>query len=210
MRLSVDNTDAVCHNAPQAEGQAAVRKLQYLTIGWMCVELSVGVVAGIQAHSVSLTAFGADSAIELLSAVVVLRRVHIGPSAEKAAARTNAVLLYALALYILCTTGVSFWSARFHAQPSAAGIVLLVTAAIIMPVLGSIKKRKAIQTRHASLRADAAQSNLCAYMSWIALAGLAINRVFHLPWADSVAALCLLPVVFHEANEARKGEVCHC
>ncbi|MBA3914476.1 MAG: cation transporter [Acidobacteriales bacterium] len=209
MRPSVDSSGALCQNVLQAEAQAAVHKLQYLTIGWMCVEFSVALVAGIDAHSVSLTAFGADSLIELLSAVVVLRRIQVGPSTERAAARINAILLYALALYIVCTSGFFLWNGRFDARPSAAGMVLLVAAAIIMPSLGSMKKRKAIETRNASLRADAAQSNLCAYMSWIALAGLAINGVFHLPWADCAAALCLLPIVIREANEARKGEVCH-
>ncbi len=60
------------------------------------------------------------------------------------------------------------------------------------------------------MKADAAQSNLCAYMAWIALAGLVLNALFHVPWADSVAALFLLPLILREANEARKGGVCEC
>jgi divalent metal cation (Fe/Co/Zn/Cd) transporter len=56
--------------------------------------------------------------------------------------------------------------------------------------------------------ADATQSAVCAYMSWIALAGLGMNAVFHLPWADSLAASLLIPLVVKEANDARRGKDC--
>lgn len=78
-----------------------------------------------------------------------------------------------------------------------------------MPVLGAAKKRLAEKTGSRALKADATQSNLCAYMSWIALFGLIINAAVHVPWADSVAAL-LLPLVIREANEAREGDICDC
>jgi len=70
------------------------------------------------------------------------------------------------------------------------------------------KKRLAAETGSRALKADAAQSDICAYMSWIALAGLLVNFFLHIPWADSVAALLLLPIVLKEAREASKGEVC--
>jgi hypothetical protein len=46
--------------------------LQWITIGWMAVECGVSLWAAAQAHSVALLAFGSDSVVELLSAVVVL------------------------------------------------------------------------------------------------------------------------------------------
>ncbi len=51
-------------------------------------------------------------------------------------------------------------------------------------------------------------SSLCAYLSWIALAGLLLNAVAHLPWADPLAALGLLPIVVKEAKEAFEGRAC--
>src|SRR5215469_3020768 len=59
-----------------------------------------------------------------------------------------------------------------------------------------------------SLQADAAQSSVCAYMSWIALAGLMLNSFAHIPWADPVAALALLPVVLMEAKDSLRGDSC--
>lgn len=184
--------------------------LQTLTIAWMAIELGVSLYAGIQACSVALTAFGADSAIELFSAVVVLCRFALGPSTERRAARLAGFLLYALAAYILLTSALSLSRHQPQPQPTVLGIAILAAAAIIMPLLGRAKKRLAAQTASRALRADAAQSNICAYMSWIALAGLLVNFLFHIPWADSAAALLLLPIVLKEAREASKGEVCDC
>lgn len=186
----------------------AVRRLQLGTIAWMVVELGVSLYAGIHACSVALTAFGADSAIELISAVVVLRRFTSGPETERRAARISGALLYVLAAYILSTSSLSLISKHIQPKSTVVGISLLVAAGIIMPLLGRAKKRLATQTGSKALNADAAQSNICAYMSWIALAGLLVNYFFHLPWADSLAALGLLPIILQEAREARTGEVC--
>jgi divalent metal cation (Fe/Co/Zn/Cd) transporter len=193
-----------------ARTRASIRTVQLLTIAWMCVELSVSLVSGIRAHSVALTSFAGDSAVELLSAIVVLRRFSLGPGAEKNAARINAALLYVLAAYIVVTSTLSLFYDRFRPEPTFSGIVLLVTAAFVMPLLGRAKRRLAVENQSGALKADAAQSNICAYMSWIALAGLILNAAFHFAWADSIAALLLLPLVISEANEARKGEVCDC
>ena len=193
-----------------AHSAASVRTIQRITIAWMTVELCVALYAGIQAHSVALTAFGADSAIELISAVVVLRRFAVGPAVERRAARISGALLYALAAYIFATSGLALLKHGLQPEPSKVGICLLVAAATIMPLLGRAKKRLADETGSRALNADAAQSNICAYMSWIALAGLMLNLFLHLPWADSAAALLLLPIVLREAVEASKGEVCEC
>lgn len=187
---------------------SSVRRLQLITIGWMVVELTVSLYAGIRACSTALTAFGADSAIELISAVVVLRRFTLGRATERRAARISGALLYILAVYIVFTSALSMFGKHFQPERTALGIVLLIAAAIIMPLLGRAKKRLATQTGSLALNADAAQSNICAYMSWIALAGLTVNFFFHLPWADSLAALLLLPIVLKEAQEASGGELC--
>ncbi|CAN5409503.1 cation transporter [soil metagenome] len=195
---------------PNPTHTASVRTIQRITIAWMTVELCVSLYSGIEAHSVALTAFGADSAIELISAVVVLRRFTVGPAVERRAARISGTLLYALAAYIIAISGFALLKYGLQPEPTLVGICLLVAAATIMPLLGRAKKRLAAKTGSRALNADAAQSNICAYLSWIALAGLLVNFFFHLAWADSVAALLLLPIVLKEAGEATKGDVCQC
>ena len=51
-----------------------IRRIQVITIAWMSVEAVVSLAAAWMAHSPALLAFGGDSAIELLSAVVVYWR----------------------------------------------------------------------------------------------------------------------------------------
>ena len=60
------------------------------------------------------------------------------------------------------------------------------------------------------MRADATQSALGAYLSLIALAGLAINAIWHVAWADPVAALAITPLIVWEGREAMRGKACGC
>jgi hypothetical protein len=53
-------------------------------------------------------------------------------------------------------------------KPTFLGIALLIAAAVVMPWLAKEKRRLSGATGSAALRADAAQSGLCAYLSLIA------------------------------------------
>jgi len=57
-------------------------------------------------------------------------------------------------------------------KPTLLGIAVLIAAAAVMPRLAKEKRRLSGATGSAALRADAAQSALCAYLSLIALAML--------------------------------------
>jgi len=193
------------------ELELAIRRIQWFTIIWMAVEVAVAFMAAIRAHSVALAAFGGDSAIELLSAAVVLVRFR-SPRwiTEQFASKITAWLLVALAAYIAAHSLYTLIAAESKPGPSYVGIGLLPAAALVMPWLGRRKRQLAIATKSSALQADAAQSSLCAYLSWIALAGLLLNAVAHLPWADPIAALGLLPIVIKEAKESFEGRACSC
>jgi hypothetical protein len=45
------------------------------------------------------------------------------------------------------------------------------------------------------MHADAKQTKFCTYLSAISLAGLLLNALFGLWWADPVAALIMVPIV---------------
>ena len=62
--------------SPNPETAAAIRRVQWLTVGWMTIEIGIALGAALRAHNVALAAFAGDSAIELLSAAVVLTRFH--------------------------------------------------------------------------------------------------------------------------------------
>jgi divalent metal cation (Fe/Co/Zn/Cd) transporter len=170
--------------------------LQILTIVWMIVEAGVSLGTAWRSHSPALFAFGGDSLIELLSAAVVLGRFRFELN-ETRAARIAGVLLFMLAAFVALTSGLNFLGYG-EAQRSMVGIGLLLAAAGIMPWLARRKRRLVAITSSAALKADAAQSALCAYMAWIALAGLLVNAIWGIRWADPVAALALIPLILRE------------
>ena len=188
--------------APDLLGR--VVRLQVLTIAWMTVEGIVALAAAWTARSPALLGFGGDSAIELFSAIIVLWRFRSksdSADAEKLAARVAGGLLFIVAAFVMVSSGLSLLGYR-EPQPSFAGIILLIVAAIGMPWLASRKRKLATQVASASLRADATESALCGYLSLIALAGLLANLIFHAPWADPIAALALVPLIAREGWES--------
>jgi divalent metal cation (Fe/Co/Zn/Cd) transporter len=80
-----------------------IQRVQTVTIAWMSVEAAVSLFAAWRAHSHALLAFGGDSAVELLSAVVVLWRFRAGAAhgdAERWAARAAGTLLFLPAAFV--------------------------------------------------------------------------------------------------------------
>jgi divalent metal cation (Fe/Co/Zn/Cd) transporter len=178
----------------------------------MSVEAAVSLFAAWRARSPALLAFGGDSAIELFSGVVVLWRFRASTEhehAERRVARVAGTLLFALAAFVAVTSVASLLG---YGEPKLTfpGIAILVAAAVAMPWLAQEKRRLSGATGSAALRADAAQSALCAYLSLIALAGLAINAIWHARRADPIAALVVLPLIVWEGREAMRGKACGC
>ena len=187
-----------------------VIQIQALTLIWMTVEAVVSLGAAWFARSPALLGFGGDSAVELLSAAVVLWRFHSpsrGDHAEERAARIAGGLLFVLAAF-LAIASVLTLRGHIEARSSPIGIVVLILAAVVMPWLAQQKRLLSATTASAALRADAAESAVCGYLALIALAGLAINAIWRVSWADPVAALVLSPLIMREGWEAMKGKPC--
>jgi hypothetical protein len=52
-------------------------RLEYITLAWMTIEAAVAIGSGVAADSLTLTAFGIDSLIELASATVLVWRLTV-------------------------------------------------------------------------------------------------------------------------------------
>jgi divalent metal cation (Fe/Co/Zn/Cd) transporter len=198
---------------------AQARVAQLLTVAWMLIEGAVAVTAGIGARSVALTAFGADSAIELFTALIVLRSLRAPAGAddgrlgqgERQASRVVGWALYLLALYIVVS---SAWTlvGGVRPEPSAIGLFLALASLVIMPVLWRWRLGLADRIPSAALKADAACSAVCVYLAAALLAGLALNRLAGWWWVDPVAAIAMIWWIRGEAREALEsaatGERC--
>jgi divalent metal cation (Fe/Co/Zn/Cd) transporter len=184
-----------------------IHQIQAITIVWMIVEACVSLSAAWMARSPALLAFGGDSAIELLSAVVVLwrfREQSRPEQVERQAARIAGALLFAVAACVAAVSAVSLLG--YHEpRPTYLGLTILAGAAIIMPWLARQKRELSAMTNSAALRADAAESALCAYLSWIALVGIGLNAIWHIGWADAAAALIIVPLIVREGFESMRG-----
>jgi divalent metal cation (Fe/Co/Zn/Cd) transporter len=178
----------------------------------MTVEAVVSLVAAWIARSPALLAFGGDSAIELFSALVVLWRFRAHAAEEdreRRAARITGILLFVLCVYVVVASVLALVGYG-EPKPSPSGMAILIAAVAIMPWLAREKRKLSIATGSATLRADAAQSSLCACLSLIALAGLAVNAIWHISWSDPLAALVLTPLIAREGREAIHGRACDC
>jgi divalent metal cation (Fe/Co/Zn/Cd) transporter len=116
-------------------------------------------------------------------------------------------LLFVLAAFVAFAAVLALLG-YVEARASFIGIVLLIIAAIVMPWLAKQKRQLSAATASAALRADAAESAVCSYLALIALAGLVVNSIWNVSWADPVAALALLPLIAREGWEAMKGKPC--
>jgi hypothetical protein len=183
-------------------------RLQVVTLIWMVVECALSLFSARRARSPVLLAFGADSLIELLSALVVLLQFvpRLALSTARAT-RLAGILLFVLAAVITISSALALWQ---HMRPDTSwiGIGVTLAALAVMPMLSSAKRRAGKKARNAALTADAVQSATCAYLAGITLAGLVLNAVLHIRWIDPAAALVAVPVICLEGKKALQGEEC--
>lgn len=190
--------------------EVRARRLELVTVGWNVLEAVVAIGAGVVAASPSLVGFGVDSVIESSSAAVLLWRLAgKGASRENAALRLVGWSFLLLAAYVLWDSGESLVR-REPPEVSIAGIVIAALSLIAMPLLARAKRKVASDMGSRSLAADARQTDLCAYLSAILLGGLLLNALLGWWWADSVAALIMVPIIAKEGFDALKGKSCDC
>ncbi len=184
--------------------------IEWVSAVWMVIEAVAAVVAGVMAHSVALVAFGADSVIELVAGGALLYRLYVeaneGSServekAERSASWIVGIALLALAAYIAVSSVVSLFM-KSRPEANALGIGIAVASSILMPFLAETKKKVGRRIGSKALISDGACSMVCAYMSWILLAGVAATALLGWWWADSVAALGFVWFVTREGLEA--------
>ena len=221
--LKESGADTCCRSAPCAlsltsERAALIRQafhLEWMTVAWMVVEGVVALGAGLAAGSLTLMAFGFDSAIELASASVLIWRLNVelrhrqgfSERAERTASRIGAVLLFTLAAYIIAGAAWSLWTRHGEAF-SLPGLIVALLAMPIMTLLARRKIAIATQLGSRAMRADAAESITCGWLSLVVVVGLLADLMLGAWWIDAVTSLVIVGFVVKEAREAWSGEDC--
>jgi divalent metal cation (Fe/Co/Zn/Cd) transporter len=190
-------------------------RLEWFTVAWMTIESVVAIGAGISARSVSLTAFGIDSFIELASAGVLIWRLSVelkhsqnfSENVERTASKIGGLLLFALAAYIIVGAAWGLWM-REGEMFSWPGLVVTVSAIPIMYLLAKRKLAIAAKLGSRALRADAVEAITCGWLSFVVVLGLVAQLALNAWWVDSVTSLAILWFVVKEGREAWRGEEC--
>jgi divalent metal cation (Fe/Co/Zn/Cd) transporter len=186
-------------------------RLNYLTISYNALEAIVALAAGFMAGSVALVGFGVDSVIEVTASIAAQWRLRadLDPvrreRVEHLAVRIIGGTFLALAVYVTYD-GINTLVRRDQPDGSVVGVILLAMSVIVMPLLARAKRRVAGGLGSSALTADATQTSLCAYLSVIALVGVALNTLLGWWWADPVAALGMVPIIVREGIEGLRGE----
>ena len=140
--LSESCADTCCRSTSSAlsltsERTALIRRAfrrEWMTVAWMVVEGVVAIAAGLATGSLTLLAFGLDSAIELASAGVLIWRLNVelrhgkgfSERAERTASRipVKELIQRMVTAHAATMNGVGEWN--FTATATEAGAILTV------------------------------------------------------------------------------------
>jgi len=178
---------------------AYARFLAGFTILYNLLEGLVSMGFGWKDDSMALLGFGADSFIEVGSALLVLWRLRAEREMGSARPllRERRATLGIGALFLLLALGTALaaiWQliARHHPETTLPGLVVSVLSLSFMYWLWRAKQRTARALDSHTLMGDAACSRACMQLSAVLFTGsLAYRLAPSLWWADAVAAVIL-------------------
>jgi divalent metal cation (Fe/Co/Zn/Cd) transporter len=184
-----------------------------VSLAWLCIEGTVGVIAGIVAGSIALVGFGLDSAIEGIASVIVVWRFSgsrmLSVTAEARAQKLVGASFFLLAPYI-AVQAIRTLIGGAEAETSWVGIGLAVGTLFICQPLGLAKRRIGNKLGSSATSGEGTQNLLCGYLAAAVLVGLLGNTWFGLWWLDPIAALLIAAIAVVEGRKAWRGESCEC
>ena len=187
--------------------------LELFTIGWAILEATIALVTAIKSHSVSLAGFGFDSLIEVVSGAALMWRMSHEMDhdrrhrAEHVSLRIAGVCLLLLAAYVSLEAVFNLVNHR-TSETTWAGIAVTAAAIIFMPFLSRAKRKVGLALNSAAMMTDAKQTDFCMYQAMIVLFGLVAHATLGISWADSAAALLLVPLLIRAGSLSLRGEAC--
>jgi divalent metal cation (Fe/Co/Zn/Cd) transporter len=177
------------------------RLLEGVTLCWNVAGVAVLAVAAIGARSVALAGFGLDSLIEIGASTVVLWELSgTGEDRQNRALRLIGAAFVALAAYLTVQSAIVLATA-YRPGHSLLGVVWTSLTAAAMSGLAAGKARTGRQLGNPVLSTEGRVTLVDAILAVAVVAGLLLNAVAGLWWADPLAALV---IVFYAVREARQ------
>lgn len=201
---------------PALERSLLQRRAKLLAWGgntWHLFEFAIALGAGLAAGSIALVGFGIDSLIEALAGFVIVWLFGAPRSGSAHAERRAQQLVagsYAILVAYLVVESARTLIGGHHPGTSWVGIGLALFTAPTMPLLARAKRRVGMKLGSSATVSEAAQNQICAYLSIALLLGLGTNALFGWWWADPAAALVIAGIAAKEGWESWQGESCEC
>ena len=199
--------------AGRASAARRGRQLELVTLLWGSIEAGVALTAAARSGSISLTGFGIDSMIEVISAAALFWRMSHEMNhfrrhqAETISLRVAGWCLLALGSYVLVDS--IYGLVRGHrAEVDWLGVLITLAALAGMPLLARAKRQVGRALSSQAMLTDARQTDFCMYQAAIVLVGLLVHRLFRVDWADSAAALLLVPFMVRAGVLSLRGQPC--
>jgi divalent metal cation (Fe/Co/Zn/Cd) transporter len=188
------------------------RWLAWASLGWMTLEGAAGVVAGIEANSISVLSWAASSAIEGLASVIVIWRFTghrtLSEHSERRAQRWVAASFFLLAPYFLYEAIARLINGT-EAEPTPLAIALTASSVALMPALGWAKLRLGRRLGSGATAGEGMQNLLCAAQALAALVALAAAGA-GVAFLDPLAAVAIAGIAAKDGAELWQGEQCEC
>src|SRR6516162_10213926 len=151
--------------APWLRLARRAKLLATLTLVWLGIAGTVGVIAGILSGSIALIAFGLDSAIEGLASVIVIWR-FTGSRAISADVKRHAQKWVAISFFLLApyaaAEAIETLIEGAAAKTSWLGIALTAGTLMLCPWLGRAKQRIGEKLGSRATYGEGTQNMLCA------------------------------------------------
>ncbi|WP_083208502.1 cation transporter [Mycobacterium malmoense] len=190
------------------------RWLAWASLLWMCAEGALGLWQGFAAGSIALIGWALGSAVEGLASVIVVWRFTgsrtLSETSERRAQRGVALSFWLIAPYIAVESVRSLLTGA-RPQTTFIGIALTAVAVVLMPLLGSAKRRLGTRLESRATAGEGTQNYLCAAQSAAVLLTLTVVAVW--PggwWLDPAVGLVIAGLAVREGFEAWRGEECGC
>lgn len=180
--------------------------MEYVTLGWNVVGIVVLAFAAVSARSVALAGFGLDSLIEIgASTVVIWELSGVGEERQRRALKLIGVGFTLLALYLLVQ---STWvlAVGFRPRHSLLGIGWTAVTAAVMFALAAGKARTGAALDNPVLQTEGRVTLIDGLLAAAVLAGLVLNALAGLWWADPAAGYVLVHYALREVKVIFSGE----
>jgi divalent metal cation (Fe/Co/Zn/Cd) transporter len=200
------------HDAGWHRAARQARLLAWASLVWMTLEGVIGVIAGLQANSISVLTWAASSAVEGMASVIVVWRFTgrrtLSATSERRAQKWVGASFFLLAPYFLYESIHRLVSGS-DAETTTLAVALTASSVVLMPVLGWAKLQLGRRLDSGATAGEGMQNLLCAGQAAAALVAV-LGAGWGLGILDPIAALAIAGVAAKEGAELWRGDECAC